>query len=462
VHQTFGTSPNGLAANPGFYLDAGVPNPATPPTVSASFDNGANPSQANGNGSAYRPVDANRRPYSQQWNLTIERQLPKDVALSVAYVGNKGTRLTSSLVPVNVLNPFAGNIRVLEAPSSVNKGKPQLLDTFSAGQTTLDGVPVPYAGWVQQLNAAGVCAPTVAQALLPFPQFCSPLQGLNENKGNSIYHSFQLKAERTFRHGLYMLVSYTNSKLITDASDNTQQLGGSWNATQGVISPFEKKRARSITSDDVPQIINAAFVYDLPFGKGKRYLSEGHVNAIVGGWQFSPIVHWSKGTPMWFRSGTCQVVPQFRQNCLVSVLPGAHPFLQDPNSYDPRKGPLLNAAAFEPTSDFAYTNTGGVGGPGQFGFTGFGPRISGLRGPNAKSFDFALTKNTYLTERVNFQLRFQFFNAFNQHYFFNATNVNNQGSSFSFHNDVSSANFGAWDQTVSSPRSIQIGARLEF
>ncbi len=464
LHQTFGTTPVGASIRPAFYLDNGVPNPAAlPPFIDPSYDNGAQPTQANGNGSAYRPVDANRRPYAQQWNFTIERQLPKQIALSVAYVGNKGTRLTSSLQPVNVLDPFAPNIRSLEAPSSISPGIPELLDTFGPSELPVDGVSVPYTGWVADMNKGGSnCSPTVAQALLPYPQFCPPLQGLNENKGNSIYHSFQLKAERSFRHGLYMLVSYTNSKLISDASDNTQQLGGTWNATQGVISPFEKARARTLSSDDVPQIVSAAFVYELPFGRGKRYLTGGAANAVVGGWQFSPLIHWSRGTPMWFRSGTCQVVPQFRQNCLVGLVPGVDPFLQDPNSFNPNKGPLLNAAAFESASNFAYTDTTGVGGPSQYGYTGDGPRISNLRGPNAKNFDFALTKNTYLSERVNFQLRFQFFNAFNQHYFYNGANVNNQGSSFAFNNDVSGANFGAWNGGMSSPRSIQIGARLEF
>jgi len=463
LHQTFGTTPIGASVAPAFYLDNGVPvPPALPPFITSSSDNGTSPSQANGNGSAYRPVDANRRPYSQQWNLTIERQLPHEIAITAAYVGNKGTRLTSSLEPVNVLNPFAPNIRALEGPSSTNPGIPQLLDTFNATEQPVDGVPVPYTGWVNDLTSHGVCAPTVAQALLPFPQFCGPLQGLNENKGNSIYHSFQFKAERNFRHGLYMLVSYTNAKLISDASDNTQQLGGTWNATQGVISPFEKQRARSLSSDDVPQIVSAAFVYELPFGHGKKFLSNGTMGRLMRGWQVSPIIHWSRGTPMWFRSGTCQVVPQFRQNCLVGLVPGVDPFLQDPNSFDPAKGPLLDAAAFEPQTNFGYIDTSGVGAPGQFGYTGVGPRISNLRGPNSKNVDFAITKDTYLTERVNFQLRFQFFNAFNMHYFYNAANVNNQGSSFAFNNDVSGANFGAWNGGVSSPRTIQIGARLEF
>jgi len=69
------------------------------PPISSCFDNGASPSQANGNGSAYRPVDGNRRPYSQQWNLTIERQLPQGIALSAAYVGKQGLSADLQLKP---------------------------------------------------------------------------------------------------------------------------------------------------------------------------------------------------------------------------------------------------------------------------------------------------------------------------------------------------------------------------
>jgi hypothetical protein len=472
------------ANTPPFYLDTGFPSPSAPPPlgigcilgascISSGFDNGRFPIAANGNGSAFRPFDANRRPYSQQWNLTIERQLPKDVAVSVAYVGNKGTRLTSSLQPINVLDPFSSQVRALEGPTPTdptcsNGCVPALTDVFTADGQVLDGVTTPYNGWVAQLKNSGSCSPTVAQALLPFPQFCGTLQGLNENHGNSIYHSFQFKAERNFRNGLYMLVSYTNSKIISDASDNTQQLGGTWNATQGVISPFEKRRARSLSSDDVPQVVSATFVYELPFGRGKRYATGGIGNWAAGGWQVAPLIHYSRGTPMWFRSGTCpaqQQVPQLRQNCLVGLVPGVNPFLQDPNSFDPRKGALLNPAAFEPVSNFDWVNPATTpGAPGGFGYVGTGPRISNLRGPNYKNVDFSLTKNTQLTERLNFQLRFAFFNIFNLHYFIN-NGVNNQGSSFAFKNDIaaSSPAFGFWDNgNVSPPRTIQIGGRLEF
>jgi hypothetical protein len=474
---------------PPFYLDTGFPSPTTTlgctlgnTCINPGFDNGRFPSAGNGNGSAYRPFDANHRPYSSQWNLTIERQLPQDVFLSVAYVGNKGTRLNSSLQPINVLNPFDPQVKALEAnttpidpscatpnpASGANCGYvPELNAVFTSDSQTLFGVKSPYAGWVQQLNSVGACSPTVAQALLPFPQFCGALPGLNENRGNSIYHSFQVKIERRYSKGLYMLVSYTNSKIISDAADGPQaagagQAGGSWNASQGVVSPFEKRRARSLSGDDVPQVASALFVYDLPFGKGRRYANQGGaLNYAVGGWQFSPVIHYSRGTPMWFRSSACQVVPQFRQNCLVGLVPGVNPFLQDPNSFDPGKGPLLNAAAFDPKGAFqpagACPTCTGV-----YGYTGSGPRISNLRGPNYKNLDFSLTKNTRFGERVNFQLRFGFFNAFNTHYFIN-NGVNNVGSSFAFNNFIdASGGFGVWNGNVSPPRTIQVAGRFEF
>ena len=466
LHQSFATSPTGTGAtNPAFYLDAGVPAPTQlPPFINSSYDNGRLPLQANGNGSGYRPVDGNRRPYAQQWNLTIERQLPYQVYLSVAEVGNKGTRLPSSLDPINTLNPFASNIHALEAPSLTAPGQSELQDKFAPGQTVLDGVSAPYPTWVADLSSStSACAPTVAQALLPFPQFCGALQGLDENHGTSIYNSFQLKLEKRYSKGVYMVVSYTNSKLISNASDNTQQ-NAELGTQQGVLSPFQQAQARTISSDDVPQVVSAAFVYDFPFGRGQRYQSNtGIVNTLIGGWQLAPIIHYSRGTPMWFRSSTCQVVPQFRQACLVGILPGANPFLQDPTQYNPAKGPLFNVAAFEPASDFLYTDTTGVGGPGQFGFTGDGARIANLRGPNVKNVDFSITKNTRISERVNFQLRFGFFNAFNNHQFThnNPNNVNNQGSNFAFGNDIQSSSFGQFND-VSSPRTIQVAGRFEF
>lgn len=470
LNQSFGTlkDPTTNQNDPTFYLDNGVPAPSqTPPFISGSFDNG--------HGILYRPLDANRRSYAQQWNLTIERQLPQNVFLSVAYVGNKGSRLPSSLNPINVLNPFDSKIQGLYANTTpidascatpnptkgVNCSYVAELDVpFTSDNQTLFGVKTPYPGWIAELNAAGNCSPTVGQALLPFPQFCDKLQGLNENHGSSIYHSFQLKFEKRYSKGLYMLVAYTNSKLLSNAADNTQRDASTWNASQGVISPYEEKRNRSLAPDDVPQTLSAAFVYELPFGKGKQYLHNSNaLDHAVGGWQISPIIRYSKGTPLWIRSGTC-LTAYTGQGCLPGRVSGVSPFLQDPNNFDPSKGALLNPAAFEPLTSFEAAGAC-QGCTGVFGYTGTGPRIFGFRGPTYKNVDFAITKNTKITERVNFIFRAEFYNAFNLHMFVNDGNFTISGGN-AFDTDISSATFGQWTGNVSAPRRIQLGARFEF
>jgi len=190
------TGPAGI--DPALYLDTGFPSPTATlgcalgaTCINSGFDNGRFPRAGNGNGTAYRTIDGNRRPYSSQWNLTIERELPQEVFVSVAYVGNKGTRLNSSLQPINVLNPFDPQVKALQANTTpiapscatgtpapgANCGYvPELNAVFTSDSQTLFGVKSPYAGWVGQLNSAGNCSPTVAQALLPLPAIlrCSP------------------------------------------------------------------------------------------------------------------------------------------------------------------------------------------------------------------------------------------------------------------------------------------------
>ncbi len=133
--------------------------------------------------------------------------------------------------------------------------------------TSLNGVPLPYEGWVEQMTS---CAPTVAQALLPYPQYCSNLQGLNENYGESSYHSLQAKVEKRFSRGTYFLVSYTLGRIYTSGSDNTQRDALTWSGASGSISPFEQSRNRALATDDVTHVLSAALVWDLPIGQGHR------------------------------------------------------------------------------------------------------------------------------------------------------------------------------------------------
>src|ERR1022692_1404412 len=218
-----------------------------------------------------------------------------------------------------------------------------------------------------------------------------------------------------------------------------------------ITAPMELSRSRTLASDDVPQVVSAAFVYDFPFGHNKRFLNKGGaLDRVVGGFQFSPIYRYSRGIPFFFRdNGTCK---SYVGACIPGLIPGVNPFLQDPNHFDPSK-PLLNLNAFEPYSSFA-----------TLGYSGYGRRISNLRGPNFKELDFSLTKNTRITERVTFKFSANFFNAFNAHFFINDESQNFGGDT-AFNTDISnptSAPFGTWNGVVSQPRTIQVAGRIEF
>jgi hypothetical protein len=421
ANPSFSSTLGGI--QPAFYLQDGLPQNFTkPPQI--------NPGAQNGQGILYRPKDANRRSYSQQWNFTVERQLGADTQLSAAYVGSKGTRLPSQLDPLNVLNPS-----LLSLGAKLN-------DQFGPNDTVKDGVTIPYPGWVQQMTG---CAPSVAQALLPYPQYCDSLTGENENLGSSTYHSLQLKAERRYAQSLYLLAAFTHSKLLTDVGGNTQSGAGTWNGQTGVISPFERHRNKGLAADDVPNVFSLAVVYQLPFGRGKHFLnSGGFVDKVFGGWETSINYRASSGTPLFFRSGTCNVPGQFRVACIPALV-GKSPFLQDKGSFDPSK-PLFDKNAFEPATDFNF-------------FYGTGPRITTYRGFGFRNLDFVLTKNISITERLKLQIRGEAFNALNEHHF---TGGGFAGDSIPFNHDIASSSFGVWNGGVTTPRNIQLVGRLTF
>jgi hypothetical protein len=423
AQAVFNSSNNGTQA--AFILSNGFPsNHPVPPNLVSTFDNG-------GNTPNYRPRKANHLPYTQQWNLTVEHQFTDRDYVSASYVGTKGTRLLSHINPINVVNP-----------SFLSMGE-QLNDVFQPGDTQVDGVPAPFPDFATVMTG---CAPTVAQALLPFPQYCNNILGLNENKGSSSYNSFQLKAEHRFSKGMWALLSYTNSKLITNA-DNTENI---FNPVY--FSPFQIGRNRSLAQEDVPQALNIAASYDLPFGRGKRWLNQGPLNAIFGSWALNGVFRAQSGIPFQLSSSACNVPAQFVNNCLPALLPGTNPFLQSPNHFDPNK-PVLNVNAFEPEASFE-----------QFGYTGTGPRVQNIRQAGYSDFDIGLQKSIHITERFTFLLRGDAFNIFNQHHFNNiGTFLLSGGTGGSaFNTDVASSGFGMWTGTVTPPRNIQVSGRISF
>ncbi len=215
-----------------------------------------------------------------------------------------------------------------------------------------------------------------------------------------------------------------------------------------MISPFEWQRNKSIAPDDVPNDFSLALVYELPFGRGKKWLNGGNgfVNHVIGGWEITSTMKYSSGTPLFFRSGSCNVPGQFRVQCIPSITSGASPFLTPLGEFDPGKQqPLFNKASFQDPNLFNY-------------YYGNGERVTNYRGFPFKNVDIGFGKMTKITERVSFLIRAEAFNAFNLHNF----TCTGTGGCIAFNTDISSPDFGQWKGSVSSPRNIQLVGRIEF
>jgi len=304
------------------------------------------------------------------------------------------------------------------------------------------------------------CAPTVQQALKPYPMYCGNMQGQNEQHGTSIYNSFQAKVERHMTHGLYVLGVLTTSKMYTDASDTVQSgndNGAGNQGNDGQFSPYQlKPRAWAIVPDNVPVTGQISAIYTLPFGRGEKWANDNAVaDEIIGGWRVTPLFHYDYGTPYSFYSSNCATSTEggaLREGCVPGILPGQTVQPHGRNGYNPKSGvPYLNINALEPASAF-----------NAFGYTGTGQAVTSVYGPSYKDLDLSLAKDFAILERVKFKFSANFFNAFNNHYLIASQGGNYGGPSVAFHNDVANSNFGTWTGSVSTPRTIQFSGRLEF
>ena len=325
-------------------------------------------------------------PYSQQWNLNVQRELGWNTFLTAAYVGNRIIHLPSQNNQINQMNPS-----YLSLAS-------QLADTFSAGQTSVDGVPLPYPNFVHDFGGSA----TVAQALVPYPQYSKIFNNF-EGFGTTYYQSAQIEVEKRFSNGLSFLAGYTLSRLM----DNTNS--GFSSFTDGGINKYNQKPEYTISNSDEPQTLKASGTYELPIGPGKKYLNNHLLGNLAGGWQVGWILDYEAGTPL---SG-CDS---------SSVCENGVPFPNGFNRPDRNPSVGLSTASYSRLRDqYLGKGTAQMFNPGGFTVTssqyvlGNADRIySGLRNPGYFREDINAKKNFYMGEHLKGILTVDYFNAFNR------------------------------------------------
>ena len=224
-------------------------------------------------------------PYSEQWNVNLQRELPYNMFVMAAWAGNRVIHLPSQNNRIDQMNPsFDAQYGGVLSTCAANKGNSVLSDTFSSGCAQADGFTAPYPNFVNDFGASS----TVAQSLEPYPQF-SYIMNNFEGFGTTYYQSIQVEVDKRFSNGLSFLAGYTLSHLM----DNTSS--GFSSFTSGGINKYNQKPEWVVSNSDEPQTFKASGTYELPIGPGKKYVNNHLLGNLVGGWQVGWILDYENG-----------------------------------------------------------------------------------------------------------------------------------------------------------------------
>ena len=392
--------------------------------------------------------------YNEQWNLDLQRDLGGGWFVDLAYAGSHGVHLPQF------------NTNINQIPDSFIK---QAQQQYAAGQpVTIDQkilLPANYP-FVCPLCASGslpgaLGTGTVRQGQFdrPYPQYA----GVNLNgQGccDSSYNALQATLTKRFGSGGTMLVSYTNAKLLSNTDTLTSWLEGGTTGGVGNIQDWNNLAAeRSVSSQDVSQRLTVSYVYDLPFGRGKKFANDytGFKNGIISGWGVDGVTTFQRGFPVKISYGGSN---QLYSSGLVGmstlrpdVLPGCNKSVG--GSAPRRLNGWFNTACFvAPGYDSANPST-----PNQWAFGDESRADPTLRQEGINNWDFALFKKTMFgpEDRLGLEFRTEFFNITNRPQFGPPNGTCCDTGTF-----TNNANFAHVTNTVNNPRLIQFGLKFLF
>lgn len=401
-----------------------------------------------------------RAPKTHMWGLSIQREVWGKNLLEVSYLGRRGIGLFSSY-DVNQAqfrtNGFLDAFNIVKAGGnsalmnqllqpdtrrSANETGSQMVRRLFASDLTLNNVAGLARGFATRIQG-GRSLPDLAGLgpyfFIPFPQFS--LFRVLESNAFSTYHALELKAERRFSGGLYYLLAYTWAKsLDTGSYDPAFTVVSGANNQSASSTPFDiyNRRLNYARSDfDRAHVLQATWAYELPFGRGKRWLNNtnGFVDRVFGGWELSGFLTLQAGRPLTIYSGsnTFSNTVQTPANCVgCSRSDGA--------VFDDATGIkfYLDAATRAKFSTPA---------PGELGNTG----RNFLTGPGSFRMDVGVLKRVRFWEHHELQYRAEFTNFTNTPTFGFPTAT------------ITSGVFGRIrDGVISGSRKIQMSLKYSF
>ncbi|HEY9138535.1 MAG TPA: TonB-dependent receptor, partial [Terriglobus sp.] len=391
-------------------------------------------------------LDFNRKyPLVQQYSLDVQRDLPWGVNVKLTYSGAHS---------MNVANSENFN----QMSDSVLAYQKSIGATLNSTVTNPYYVPSKSLGGLPTTGIASSTTTSLAQTLLPYPQFTNITMSVGN--GYSRYNAMAIKVQKRMSKGLTVLSTYTWSSNW----DNLWSAGSQVYSTYGPQDIYNPKAEYSRALNNVPNRFTAAFSYNLPFGKGQKFLGgvPWYVDELVGGWQINDEWTAQNGVPL--------SVQQTNQNTAYGTT-GVGGSYQRPNlvgdahlackSGSPQgrlgvssvgTGPAyLNVNAFSPAAPYTYGNA---------------PRMLPCQGPGSNNSDISINKNFKVTEKVNVQFRAEALNAFNTPQFGNpaTTLVLSNTGALNTPTVTTGTNqtLGNVTSQINYSRIIQLGGRISF
>lgn len=417
-------------------------------------------------------------PYVQTWNASIGRELFWDMAIEARYVGTKGTKLQRG-VDLNQIeisdngflddflrarqNGFLAQAATGRFDARFNPGIPgsqplQIFPRLPGGGLLTHPVLVPHL----QQGAAGQMAFVYQQfnltAGLPFNANPNAnYADLAVNQASSIYHGGQLEVKRRFKDGLLFNANYTFSKVFTDASGTGQT---NFDPFVDINNPgYDRQRA----AFDLTHVFNANFLFELPFGRGRRFHIENSIlNHILGGWNMSSIFNWQSGQPFAIVSGRGTLnrngrsgnnradstlsVSEIRSLLFGMTESGGDLFFINPSNVTGADGRAVAPDGAPPFAGQVFFNPA----PGYLG----GLPGNAFNGPGYFNWDFLVAKKFDVTEGVDLEVRGEFFN------FINNVNFDLPGTDATTRFNINSTSFGQITSTLGAPRIVQFALKI--
>jgi hypothetical protein len=454
------------------------------------------PSGLNGDTGAYAVYwgmdNGLKTPYSYTIDLSVGRELGHDLTLQVSYVGRLSHRLLSQedvAAPLDLVDPkthidYYTAVQALAklyrqgvpvssiTPATVGSASQYWYDIlqaspngyaapgFCGANPTTDALQAAYNLFscfshnettaVQFLDQGfGLTDPVTGNPIYatggPYtfidPQFAALYAW--RSIGSAAYNALQVNLQKHMSHGLQFDFNYTYSKSI-DISSDANRITSEGGLGGQVINPWNPKALRAVSDFDLTHQVNANWIAELPFGKGRWIAGNSHgvAEALIGGWQLSGLTRWTSGFPVGVSNGQ-----QWPTNWQLS---GFGQQMASVSTHGAVKNPSGNVSIFgDAAATTAAFNSFSADLPGQVG------NRNSLRGNGFAGLDLGLTKRWKMPwkESHTLQFRWDVFNALNLTRF-DVTSLNllltNQ------------SNFGNYTGLLTNPRVMQFTLRYEF